>query len=85
IRYEAAINAEKLSWQRYDKGVTSYLEVIDSQTQSFQAQLDYSQTRQELLTTYIQLYNALGGGWLNPEEEQSTIDSQSNNNQQITK
>ncbi|MDP2722829.1 MAG: efflux transporter outer membrane subunit [Bacteroidales bacterium] len=85
VRYQAAINAEKLSWQRYDKGVTSYLEVIDSQTQSFEAQLDYSETRQELLTTYIQLYNALGGGWLSPEEEQSTIDSQSNNNQQITK
>jgi len=70
VRYSAAINAEKLSWQRYDKGVTSYLEVIDSQTQSFQAQLDYSQTRQQLLSAYIQLYKALGGGWLSPEEEQ---------------
>ncbi len=70
VRYSAAINAEKLSWQRYDKGVTSYLEVIDSQTQSFQAQLDYSQTRQQLLSAYIQLYKALGGGWISPEEEQ---------------
>jgi len=70
VRYSAAINAEKLSWQRYDKGVTSYLEVIDSQTQSFQAQLDYSQTRQQLLSAYIQLYKALGGGWVSPEEEQ---------------
>ena len=71
VRNNAAINAEKLSWQRYDKGVTSYLEVIDSQTQSFQAQLDFSQARQDLLSMYIQLYKALGGGWLTPEEEQS--------------
>jgi multidrug efflux system outer membrane protein len=78
IRYDAAINAEKLSWQRYDKGVTSYLEVIDSQTQSFQAQLDYSTTRQELLSSYIQLYKALGGGWLSPEEEQAYLNSENN-------
>ncbi len=69
VRYHAAMNAENLSWQRYDKGVTSYLEVIDSQTQSFQAQLDYSQARQDLLSAYAQLYKALGGGWLSPEEE----------------
>jgi len=69
VRYHAAMNAESLSWQRYDKGVTSYLEVIDSQTQSFQAQLDYSQARQDLLSAYAQLYKALGGGWLSPEEE----------------
>ena len=76
VRYTAAINAEKLSWERYDKGVTSYLEVIDSQTQSFDAQLDFSQTRQELLSAYIQLYMALGGGWLSPEEEQAFLDAQ---------
>jgi multidrug efflux system outer membrane protein len=69
VRYHAAMNAENLSWQRYDKGVTSYLEVIDSQTQSFQSQLDYSQARQDLLSAYAQLYKALGGGWLSPEEE----------------
>jgi len=63
FRFNAAVNAEKLSQHRYDKGVTSYLEVLDSQRQSFDAQLDYSQTRQELLNAYVVLYKALGGGW----------------------
>ncbi len=72
VRSAAAMNAETLSWQRYDKGVTSYLEVIDSQTQSFQAQLDHSQARQDLLSAYAQLYKALGGGWLSPTEEQNS-------------
>jgi len=65
----AAINAEMLSAERYDKGQTSYLEVLESQRQSFDAQLTYTQTQRELLDAYISLYKALGGGWISPEEE----------------
>lgn len=70
-RYDAAINAEMLSMQRYDRGVTSYLEVVESQRYAFESQLSYSQTNRELLTSYIQLYKALGGGWISEQEEQS--------------
>jgi multidrug efflux system outer membrane protein len=69
-RMLAAANAEMLSQERYDKGVTSYLEVLESQRQSFDAQLSYSTVRRELLVSYIQLYKALGGGWLTEEEMQ---------------
>ena len=69
-RMNAAGNAEFLSMERYDKGVTSYLEVLESQRQSFEAQLDYSSVRRQLLTSYIELYKALGGGWLSEEEMQ---------------
>ncbi len=69
MRYDAATNAEMLSENRYLLGETSFLEVLDSQRQSFEAQLDYTQTRKNLLTAYIELYKALGGGWLSPEEE----------------
>ncbi|OYT13606.1 MAG: transporter [Bacteroidetes bacterium 4572_114] len=75
-RYEAAMNAEYLSAQRYDKGQTSYLEVLESQRQSFDAQLSYSQTRRDLLGAHVGLYKALGGGWLSPEEEQAFIEAQ---------
>ncbi len=75
-RYSAAINAEFLSAQRYDKGQTSYLEVLESQRQSFDAQLSYSQTRRNLLGAHVALYKALGGGWLSPEEEQAFIEAQ---------
>ena len=76
IRNDAAINAEMLSGQRYDKGQTSYLEVLESQRQSFDAQLAYAQTQSALLESYIALYKALGGGWLSPEEEQQAKDEQ---------
>ncbi len=67
----AAMNAEYLSKLRYDKGAASYLEVLDNQRSSFEAQLGLSQTKRELLNTYIALYKALGGGWLSEEEEQA--------------
>lgn len=64
----AAQNAEFLSGERYDKGVTSYLEIIESQRQSFDAQLSLSETIQLLFNGYVKLYKALGGGWLSEEE-----------------
>ena len=64
----AAQNAEYLSGERYDKGVTSFLEIIESQRQSFEAQLSLSETTQQLFNGYVKLYKALGGGWLSEEE-----------------
>ena len=64
----AAQNAEYLSGERYDKGVTSFLEIIESQRQSFEAQLALSETTQQLFNGYVKLYKALGGGWLSEEE-----------------
>ncbi len=72
----AAMNAEYLSNERYDKGQTSYLEVLESQRQSFDAQLSYSQTKAYLLNAHVALYKALGGGWLSPEEEEAYNEAQ---------
>jgi len=69
----AAVNARKLSAQRYDKGVTSYLEVLETQRSAFDAELLYSNTLQLLFNSYINLYNALGGGWVSDAEEQEAI------------
>lgn len=65
---DAALNAENLSQQRYDKGVTSYLEVLETQRSAFEAELSYSQTLQELLNGFVDLYKALGGGWISEDE-----------------
>ena len=67
-QYQAALNAEYLSQHRYDRGVTSYLEVLETQRSSFDAQLLYSEVYQDLLNAYVELYRALGGGWINPSE-----------------
>lgn len=53
---------------RYDKGVTSYLEVLETERQFFSAGLDLSTIKQEYLNAYVKLYKALGGGWLSEEE-----------------
>lgn len=66
--FRAASNASMLSHKRYDKGVTSYLEVLENQRSAFESELLYTQTYQELLNAYVNLYLALGGGWVSQEE-----------------
>lgn len=62
-RLEASLNAQFLSGERYDKGVTSYLEFLESQRQAFESELNYVETRRELLNAYVNLYKVLGGDW----------------------
>jgi len=52
-----------LSNARYYNGYVSYLEVLDAQRSLFEAQLSLSQLTQKQLSSMIQLYKALGGGW----------------------
>ena len=73
-QYDAAFNAAILSTERYDKGVTSYLEVLDSERTLFNAELQLSENRQQYLTRYVQLYKALGGGWISEEESEEASD-----------
>jgi len=69
MHFEAADNAQTLSKQRYDQGVTSYLEVLESQRQAFDAELNLYKTKKEYLDSYIKLYKAIGGGWISEEEK----------------
>jgi len=64
----AASNASYLSRERYYQGVTSYLEVIENQRQEFDSRLQYSENYQQLLSSYINLYKSLGGGWVSQNE-----------------
>ncbi|SFC52020.1 efflux transporter outer membrane subunit [Flavobacterium phragmitis] len=52
-----------LSNARYYNGYVSYLEVLDAQRSLFEAQLSLSQLTQKQLSSMVQLYKALGGGW----------------------
>lgn len=74
IHFLAYENASKLSTLRYDKGVTSYLEVLENERSAFESELIMTEVNQLLLNSYVDLYKALGGGWLNVEEEQAYID-----------
>ena len=66
---EMATSASQLSWIRYEGGLTSYLEVLNLQSSQFTAELKASEAFKQELISIIQLYEALGGGWL-PEAKQ---------------
>lgn len=65
----AARNAATLSRERYDKGVTSYLEVLETERTLFDVELEFSQLRKDYLNAYVKLYKALGGGWISKDEK----------------
>lgn len=65
----AARSAATLSRARYDGGVSSYLEVLDTERSLFNAELTESQTLRLYINAIIELYKALGGGW-NPESDE---------------
>ncbi|KVT77114.1 multidrug transporter [Burkholderia territorii] len=48
---------------RYESGYSSYLEVTTAQEKLFSVQLAAVQGRVDLLSAYVTLYKALGGGW----------------------
>lgn len=53
----------ELSNARYYNGYVSYLEVLEVERSLFDAELSLSQLTQNQLSSMIQLYKALGGGW----------------------
>jgi len=48
---------------RYVGGVSSYLEVLDTERQLLTAEQQFVQSQRDVLTSLVQLYKALGGGW----------------------
>jgi multidrug efflux system outer membrane protein len=60
---KSATNAAMLSKERYDGGVTSYLEVLEAERSMFQIELYYSELLQRRLSAYTTLCKALGGTW----------------------
>lgn len=59
----AARQASELSKVRYQGGVVSYLEVLQSETTLFNAEIELAQARLDERLAVVQVYNALGGGW----------------------
>jgi multidrug efflux system outer membrane protein len=68
-KYTAAKNANDLSKLRYDRGVTSYLEVLETERTLFGVGLELSELKQQYLSAYVKLYKALGGGWMTEGQE----------------
>jgi len=54
----------RLAQIRFDEGYTSYLEVLDANRSLFNAELNYAQTKAILFRSFVNLYKAMGGGWV---------------------
>ena len=58
-----ARQAVDLATQRYDRGVTDFLNVLDAQREEDALNLDYAAARTSAAVEFIAIYKALGGGW----------------------
>jgi multidrug efflux system outer membrane protein len=55
---------KRLSYMRYEGGVDTQLDALDSDRDLFQAELVLAQLKRNEILSVVQLYKALGGGWL---------------------
>ena len=79
---EALRTYARLARLRYDEGYTSYLEVLDAERSLFNIEISYTAAQNTHLRAAIDLYKAMGGGWVveaeklgapKPEEEAGFI------------
>ena len=60
---QSAQDARRLADIRYQGGASSYLEVLDSDTRLFAAELGLVEAQRDELAAFVEIYRALGGGW----------------------
>jgi NodT family efflux transporter outer membrane factor (OMF) lipoprotein len=61
--FTAARRAVSLAQQRFDRGLTDSLNVIDAQRQEFAIEQQYVAAQQNAAEQFVTLYKSLGGGW----------------------
>jgi multidrug efflux system outer membrane protein len=58
-----------LALLRYENGYSSYLELLDAERNLFSVELAYVQTRGTQFQALVNLYKAMGGGWITVTDE----------------
>lgn len=66
-RVEALQTAATLARDRYTQGLSTYEELLDAQEELYPAEIALARTRLQQMVTVIDLYKALGGGWVESE------------------
>jgi NodT family efflux transporter outer membrane factor (OMF) lipoprotein len=61
----AAEQAVDLATQRYDRGLTDFLNVVDAERQLYELQEQYANAQVAAGDEFVRLYRSLGGGWEN--------------------
>lgn len=60
----ASSKAANLARQRFEGGLTDFLNVLDAERDALSAQDSLAQSRAQTATSLIAVYKALGGGWM---------------------
>jgi multidrug efflux system outer membrane protein len=60
--------ALKLTVEQYDAGYRDYITVIDAETDLLSAQINLNAAQAENIAAQVELFKALGGGWIAREE-----------------
>ena len=60
---------DRLAWLQYKGGYTPYLTVLIAETQLFPAELAYPQGRTAFPAAFVNIYKAMGGGWVDKADE----------------
>jgi NodT family efflux transporter outer membrane factor (OMF) lipoprotein len=59
----ASLDAVRLASERYERGLTDFLNVLDAERQQFELEAQYVISRRRAGVQLVALYKALGGGW----------------------
>ncbi|ULK98662.1 efflux transporter outer membrane subunit [Bradyrhizobium sp. I71] len=59
----ASLVAVKLASERYERGLTDFLNVLDAERQQFELEAQYVTSQRRAGGELVALYKALGGGW----------------------
>ena len=66
-------NYARIARLRFDSGYTSYIEVLDAERSLFNAELFHAQTKGILFQALVNLYKAIGGGWVMEAGRMATV------------
>ena len=61
----ASQRAVQLANERYERGLTDFLNVVDAERQEYGLQQQYTDGQVAAAEQFISLYRSLGGGWQN--------------------
>ena len=85
-RVAALKDYARLAMLNYNEGQVSYIEVLDSERRLFDAELLYTQNQNDVYTSLVSIYKAMGGGWiLNAENMANQVDYAAQNQSEQAK
>ena len=67
----AAREYARLAQLQFEGGVAPYMTVLQAEQQLFPAELDEAQRRADLFASTVNVYKALGGGWVAEAEKKT--------------